>query len=85
MLRFDMAASSFCHQMVRSLVAVCVEVGRGRLAVDAIPGIIEAKDRNAARGAAPGRGLTLVAVGYPGEPLPEAGARSQPRNLDSEG
>ena len=30
LLRFDIAATSFCHQMVRSMVGTLVEVGRGR-------------------------------------------------------
>src|SRR6202021_2568549 len=30
LLRFEIAAGSFCHQMVRSLVSSLVEVGRGR-------------------------------------------------------
>ena len=58
------AAKAFCHQMVRSIVALCVEVGRGRVAADDVPGILEARDRNAARGAAPPQGLTLVGVDY---------------------
>lgn len=62
--QFDVTALAFCHQMVRSLVAVCVEVGRGRLSPDEVPAIIEAKDRNAARGAAPPHGLTLWRVEY---------------------
>lgn len=60
----DVAASSFCHQMVRSLVALSVEVGRGRLRPDDVAGILAARDRRVAKGAAPARGLTLVAVGY---------------------
>jgi tRNA pseudouridine38-40 synthase len=67
---FDIAASSFCHQMVRSIVAQCVDVGRGRSRASEVPGVLAAKDRNAARGAAPPHGLTLVAVAYPDEPLP---------------
>jgi len=59
------SARAFCHQMVRSIVALCVEVGRGRLDAAAIAGIIEARDRNAARGVAPPHGLTLWEVGYP--------------------
>ncbi len=66
-LHFDITGTSFCHQMVRSLVALMVEVGRCRLATTEVPGIIAARDRNAARGAAPPHGLTLWAVGYPGE------------------
>ncbi len=64
LLAFDVAASSFCHQMVRSLVALCVEVGRGRVDPGDVPEIIAAKDRHAAKGAAPPHGLTLVRVEY---------------------
>jgi len=64
MLVCDVAASSFCHQMVRSLVAMSIEVGRGRVEPDAVASILEARDRRVAKGAAPARGLTLVAVGY---------------------
>ncbi len=63
-VRFEITAGSFCHQMVRSGVAVCVEVGRGRLPVSEVPAIIEARDRAAARGAAPPHGLTLWKVEY---------------------
>ena len=63
-LVFDVRATAFCHQMVRSMVAVCAEVGRGRLDAASVPAILAAKDRNAARGAAPAHGLTLWQVGY---------------------
>jgi tRNA pseudouridine38-40 synthase len=63
-LEFHVAASSFCHQMVRSMVAICVDVGRGKIAADSVAGILEARDRHAARGAAPPHGLTLVEVRY---------------------
>ncbi len=63
-LVFEVNAVAFCHQMVRSMVALCVEVGRGRLGAQEMPGIIEARDRNAARGAAPPHGLTLWSVEY---------------------
>ena len=64
LLVFEITASSFCRHMVRSLVAACVDAGRGKLEPDALPGIIAARDRNAARGAAPPRGLTLWEVLY---------------------
>ncbi|HSF84936.1 MAG TPA: tRNA pseudouridine(38-40) synthase TruA [Acidimicrobiia bacterium] len=64
LLAFDIEASSFCHQMVRSAVALSVEVGRGRVDAAAVPAIIEAKDRHAAKGAAPPHGLTLMRVDY---------------------
>ena len=64
-LAFDVTATSFCHQMVRSVVALSVEIGRGRIAGDDVPAILAARDRNAARGAAPPHGLTLMSVTYP--------------------
>ena len=65
LLAFEISATSFCHQMVRSLVALSAEIGRGRVAGADVPAIIAARDRNAARGAAPPHGLTLVSVEYP--------------------
>jgi tRNA pseudouridine38-40 synthase len=61
---FEITATSFCHQMVRSLVAVCVDAGRGRLDPDTVPDIIAARDRNSARGVAPPGGLILWEVEY---------------------
>lgn len=63
-LVFDITASSYCRHMVRSLVAACVDTGRGKLDPDAIPGIMAARDRNASCGAAPPQGLTLWSVAY---------------------
>ena len=63
-LAFDTTASSFCHQMVRSLVAFLVEVGRGRVDPGATAAVLAARDRQKAKGAAPAHGLTLVAVSY---------------------
>lgn len=65
-LAFDVAASSFCHQMVRSLVALGVDVGRGRVDAESVPGILAAGDRHLARGVAPPHGLTLVRVDFTG-------------------
>lgn len=64
LLVFSVTAKAFCHQMVRSMVALCVDVGRGRVAPDAVPGILEKRDRTAARGVAPPHGLTLWEVDY---------------------
>ncbi len=64
LLVFSVTAKAFCHQMVRSMVALCVDVGRGRVSPDAVPAILEQKDRTAARGVAPPHGLTLWEVEY---------------------
>jgi tRNA pseudouridine38-40 synthase len=61
---FAIAANSFCHQMVRSVVGLSTEVGRGRVNADAMPDIILSRDRSAARRVAPPHGLTLWKVGY---------------------
>lgn len=64
MLRFEIEASSFCHQMVRSVVGTLVEVGTGRRRAGDMMGIIRAGRRSAAGGLAPAHGLCLWAVSY---------------------
>jgi tRNA pseudouridine38-40 synthase len=58
------SARAFCHQMVRAITGTLVDVGRGRIAPDAIPAILSARDRNAAGPVAPPHGLTLWSVDY---------------------
>lgn len=67
MLRFEVRASAFCHQMVRSIVGTTVDVGLARLASTSIGGILAALDRSSAGRVAPPEGLVLWAVGYEGE------------------
>ena len=61
---FQVRASAFCHQMVRSLVGWCVEVGRGRRKASETPAVIAARSRQAAGPVAPPHGLVLWEVGY---------------------
>lgn len=63
-LRYDVRASSFCWQMVRSLVGTLVEVGQGRRRPGEMLGVVRASDRGAAGGLAPAHGLCLWEVGY---------------------
>lgn len=64
LLRFEIEASAFCHQMVRSIVGTLVDVGRGRKhAGDLLP-IIRSGDRARAGDLAPPQGLTLWTVRY---------------------
>lgn len=65
-LRFEISASSFCHQMVRSVVGTLVDVGLQRRSVDATREALDARDRNAAGQVAPATGLVLFDVGYSG-------------------
>ena len=64
LLRFEIAAGSFCHQMVRSLVASLVEVGRGRENAAGLMEHLRAATRHRMADPAPARGLCLVAVAY---------------------
>jgi tRNA pseudouridine38-40 synthase len=66
-VEFWVTATSFCHQMVRSMVALSVEVGRGRIDPGDVPAILSMRDRAAAKGAAPPHGLVLWDVAYPDE------------------
>lgn len=73
-LTFEVRASSFCQQMVRSMVGWCVEVGRGRREASETPGVLAARSRQAAGPVAPPQGLVLWEVGYgaPRESRPRA-------------
>jgi tRNA pseudouridine38-40 synthase len=69
-IELSIGANAFCHQMVRSIVGVCLEVGRGRVSPGAVPGILSSRERHRSAGAAPAHALVLVAVAYDYEPLP---------------
>ncbi len=69
-LDLSMGAYAFCHQMVRSVVALCVEVGSGDRDPAEIAGIIAGRDRHIIKGVlAPPHGLSLVAVAYNHDPI----------------
>ena len=63
-LRFEIDGSAFCHQMVRSIVGLCVAVGRGKRTPCEVPKILAARDRAASEQPAPPHGLNLWYVGY---------------------
>jgi tRNA pseudouridine38-40 synthase len=58
-------ADSFCHQMVRSLVGLLLEIGRGKRAIGDARKALAASDRAAAGPVTPAKGLSLVEVRYP--------------------
>lgn len=63
-VRIDISGSGFLYNMVRIISGTLVEVGRGRMDADAVPGIITGKDRRAAGPTLPGRGLCLEWIKY---------------------
>jgi tRNA pseudouridine38-40 synthase len=64
LLRFEIRANAFCHQMVRAIVGTMVDAGAGRLQAGDIRGILLSKDRSTAGQVAPAHGLCLWEVGY---------------------
>ncbi len=65
LLRFEIRANAFCHQMVRSIVGTLVDVGKGVTSAGEMTAIMQARDRAAAGAIAPPQGLCLWEVGYP--------------------
>lgn len=62
--RFTITANRFLRNMVRAIVGTLVEVGRGRMSVDDVHRIIQAKDRCRAGESVPACGLYLVDIRY---------------------
>ncbi len=81
LLRFDISASSFCHQMVRSVVAALVDVGRRRQNAAGLMAALRAASRQGLPEPAPAQGLCLVSVQYGGVP-PEADGATVPPEAD---
>jgi tRNA pseudouridine38-40 synthase len=63
-LRFEIEASSFCQQMVRSIVGTHVEVGLGKKKAGEMTAILRARSRAATSLLAPAHGLCLWEVSY---------------------
>ena len=61
---FEITAGAFAHQMVRSLVGMCVEIGRNRRDVAELGVVLRALSRESAPSPAPGRGLVLWRAHY---------------------
>ncbi|MEO6653209.1 MAG: tRNA pseudouridine(38-40) synthase TruA [Ilumatobacteraceae bacterium] len=81
MLRFEIAGSAFCHQMVRSIVGTTVDIGLGRIHHTAMAGILEARSRDGAGSVAPPTGLILWQVDYDGTRW-DAHLRASGQDLD---
>jgi len=63
-LHFWIRANAFCHQMARSLVGLCYDVGRRFTPVESVGEIVESGDRSRVATVAPPHGLILWEVGY---------------------
>jgi tRNA pseudouridine38-40 synthase len=65
LLSFEIRATAFCHQMVRSIVGTLIDVGRGRRRAADVGAILASADRRRAGSPAPPEGLVLWDVEYP--------------------
>ena len=63
-VQLDIRANAFTHQMVRSLVGMFVEIGRGRRRAVEMGDALRALDRRAAPSPAPPQGLVLSRAHY---------------------
>lgn len=62
LLEIWVTGEGFLKQMIRNIAGTLADVGTGRTAAQAIPGILAAKNRDAAGATAPAQGLTLVEI-----------------------
>ncbi len=69
LVEFWVTATSFCQQMVRSMVGTLVDVGLARRTATELPAMLAATDRNAAGRVAPPQGLSLWNVAYDSSPF----------------
>jgi tRNA pseudouridine38-40 synthase len=65
LIEVRVTANAFLRRMVRGIVAILLEVGRGRLAPEAVTELLDRPGRALDGRAAPARGLTLERVIYP--------------------
>lgn len=63
-LQFSLVGNRFLYKMARNLVGTLVSIGRGKISLDALPMILEGKDRTMAGMTAPAHGLFLNKVFY---------------------
>ena len=63
-IRLEFEGNGFLYKMVRNITGTLLEVARGKISVDEIPKLFEAKDRRIAPPAAPPHGLFLMKVNY---------------------
>jgi tRNA pseudouridine38-40 synthase len=64
LIKIEMEADGFLRYMVRSIVGILVDVGRGKYLLSELQGVMDAKDRRCGGITAPALGLFLKEVRY---------------------
>ena len=78
LVEIRVTANAFLRRMVRSIVALLMEVGRGRLAPEAVDRVLDVGARALHGRAAPPRGLTLERVIYESATKPKNERAARP-------
>jgi tRNA pseudouridine38-40 synthase len=65
LLTFDIEANAFLYRMVRSIVGMLVQVGRGQILPAEFEAILRDRARDRIKQVAPAHGLCLIRVDYP--------------------
>ena len=63
-IRLEFEGNGFLYKMVRNITGTLIHIGRGKLSIEELKLLFEAKDRRKASPAAPPQGLFLVKVNY---------------------
>ncbi|NER80179.1 MAG: tRNA pseudouridine(38-40) synthase TruA [Leptolyngbya sp. SIO1D8] len=71
-LTVELQASGFLYGMVRLIMGILVQVGRGLLSVEEFTHVWQNQQRNRVKYAAPANGLCLLRVGYDHFPFPSS-------------
>lgn len=64
-LIFEISADRFLRNMVRAIVGTMLDIGIGKMKVEALHDVIQSKDRSNAGASAPAHGLYLTNIEYP--------------------
>lgn len=72
LIHLEIQADGFLYGMVRLLVGLLVEVGRGKLPIQTFQEIWRNNRRDLVKYSAPAQGLCFLRVGYPYFPFPES-------------
>ena len=67
MLVFRISANRFLRNMVRAITGTLLDVGKGKITIEAFRKVIEARDRGRAGFSVPAHGLFLEEITYPKE------------------
>lgn len=80
-LRYRIRGTAFLYHMVRRLVGMMAQVGRGLISPAEFEEILRSRDIARAKRLAPANGLILEAVGYPKRQATESETRAEPLDM----